>query len=81
MRGQGARTPRNVVLQSACPFLTTIAIVGIIAQAINMNFRFTGAPGTGKTTVARRVGRMFKQLKVIHSDDVVSCSPSDLTTG
>ncbi|CAM9651536.1 unnamed protein product, partial [Hapterophycus canaliculatus] len=50
-------------------------------KAINMNFRFTGAPGTGKTTVARRVGRMFKQLKAIHSDEVVSCSPSDLTTG
>lgn len=46
-----------------------------------MNFRFTGAPGTGKTTVARRVGRMFKQLGAIHSDEVVSCSPSDLITG
>lgn len=50
-------------------------------QAINLNFRFTGAPGTGKTTVAQRVGRMFKQLSVVHSDDVVSCSPSDFTTG
>lgn len=46
-----------------------------------MNFRFTGSPGTGKTTVAQRVGRMFKQLKVIDFDEVVSCSPSDLTTG
>ncbi|CAN0163486.1 unnamed protein product, partial [Ectocarpus sp. 4 AP-2014] len=50
-------------------------------EAVNLNFRFTGAPGTGKTTVAKRAGRMFKQLSVIHSDDVVSCSPSDFTTG
>ena len=46
-----------------------------------MNFRFTGAPGTGKTTVAHRAGRMFKRLGAIHSDEVVSCSPSDFSTG
>ncbi|CAB1107617.1 unnamed protein product [Ectocarpus sp. CCAP 1310/34] len=50
-------------------------------EAINLSFYFTGVPGTGKTTVAQRVGRMFKQVSVIHSDDVVSCPPSDFTTG
>lgn len=50
-------------------------------QILNMNFWFTGAPGTGKTTVAGRVGRMFNQLGAIQSDEVVSCSPSDFSTG
>eukprot|EP00903_Cladosiphon_okamuranus_P022101 g20323.t1 len=50
-------------------------------EVINMNFRFTGASGTGKTTVAGRVGRMFKQLGANHSDEVLSRSPSDFVTG
>eukprot|EP00899_Mesostigma_viride_P014092 jgi/Mesvir1/22684/Mv14107-RA.1 len=50
-------------------------------QLVSLNFRFCGPPGTGKTTVARRMGRMFCQLGVLHSEDVVQCSPSDFLTG
>jgi hypothetical protein len=37
--------------------------------------------GTGKTTVAQRTGRMFKQLGVLHSDEVICCAPADFSTG
>jgi dephospho-CoA kinase len=42
------------------------------------NFRFIGPPGTGKTTVARRMGKLFHSLGIPASDDVVKASASDL---
>jgi AAA+ superfamily predicted ATPase len=42
------------------------------------NFRFIGPPGTGKTTVARRMGKLFHSLGILASDDVVEASASDL---
>ena len=38
-------------------------------------------PGTGKTTVARRVGRLFHRLGILAGPEVVECSASDFTTG
>jgi Holliday junction resolvasome RuvABC ATP-dependent DNA helicase subunit len=45
------------------------------------NFVFTGSPGTGKTTVARLMGKMFRNLGLIPCDEVVEVSASDLITG
>jgi hypothetical protein len=45
------------------------------------NSRLTAATGTGKTTVAQRMGRMFKQLGVLHSDEVICCAPADFSPG
>lgn len=39
------------------------------------------AAGTGKTTVARRVGRLFQQLGLLASDEVVEVSAGDFVTG
>lgn len=45
---------------------------------LEFNFRFVGSPGTGKTTVARRMGLMFHLLGVLASDQVVCVSAAHL---
>jgi ATP-dependent 26S proteasome regulatory subunit len=37
--------------------------------------------GTGKTTIARRVGRLFQQLGLLASGEVVEVSAGDFVTG
>lgn len=50
-------------------------------EDLGMVFAFQGAPGTGKTTVARRMGLLFEALGVLPSSDVVQVSASDFVTG
>ena len=42
------------------------------------NFVLTGNPGTGKTSVARIFGRIFKALGVTSTDQVVEIEPKDI---
>ena len=69
----------------------------VVSGKLELNFLFVGAPGmtpltqpllyssncigTGKTTVANRMGQMFKSLHVLPSADVVVRSASDFSTG
>lgn len=39
------------------------------------------SPGTGKTTIARRVGTLFQQLGILGTGEVVECSAGDFVTG
>jgi SpoVK/Ycf46/Vps4 family AAA+-type ATPase len=41
-------------------------------------FIFKGAPGTGKTSTARKVGRLYYDMGLLSTDEVVTCSVTDL---
>ena len=51
---------------------------GFSSSPINLHLVFTGNPGTGKTTVARIVGKIFNKLGVLKTDKVVEVERADL---
>lgn len=50
-------------------------------ELLSFTFLFLGAPGTGKTTVARGLGKLFQSFKLIPTADVEEVSAGDLVTG
>jgi SpoVK/Ycf46/Vps4 family AAA+-type ATPase len=51
------------------------------ADSVSFNYLFLGNPGTGKTTIARCMGKMFKILGLLPDDEVFECTPKDFATG
>ncbi|KAK3320409.1 P-loop containing nucleoside triphosphate hydrolase protein [Cercophora scortea] len=47
-------------------------------ENIPFNFLFCGPPGTGKTTTARKMGKVFYDMGFISTAQVVECSATDL---
>lgn len=53
----------------------------LIVPKNTMHLAFTGNPGTGKTTVARIVGKMYKQLGLLSKGHFIEVSRTDLIAG
>ncbi|KAJ2902248.1 stage V sporulation protein K [Zalerion maritima] len=47
-------------------------------EAAPFNFLFRGPPGTGKTTTAKKIGKVFYDMGFLATAEVVECSATDL---
>ena len=65
-------------LRSASRLAQVRSEKGLRTQSRSLHLAFTGPPGTGKTTVARLIARLFRALGVLDSDTVVEVSRKDL---
>lgn len=54
---------------------------GLASSKSTMHMAFTGNPGTGKTTVARIVGRMYKAIGLLSKGQFIEVSRTDLIAG
>lgn len=53
-------------------------LFGLNADALTLHMIFKGNPGTGKTTVARILGRMFAQIGVLPKGHLIEVERADL---
>lgn len=54
---------------------------GLATPSINMHLVFTGNPGTGKTTVARLIGKIYKALGLLSKGQLTETDRSGLVAG
>ena len=54
---------------------------GLFEEKSTLHMAFTGNPGTGKTTVARIVGRIYKQIGLLSKGHFIEASRTDLIAG
>ncbi len=54
---------------------------GLPVSEISFHLVFTGNPGTGKTTVARLVAKIYKNLGVVSEGQLIEVSAKDLVAG
>lgn len=54
---------------------------GLSADALTSHFVFTGNPGTGKTTIARLLARIYRRLGVLKRGHLVEVDRSKLVAG
>ena len=65
-------------LQSAATVARIRADRGLSTSARSLHLAFTGPPGTGKTTVARVIAKMYCGLGFIKSDKVIEATRRDM---
>lgn len=54
---------------------------GLPVSAVSYHLVFTGKPGTGKTTVARLIAEIYKELGIVSNGELIECSAKDLVAG
>lgn len=54
---------------------------GFKVPAIGLHLVFTGNPGTGKTTIARKIGQIYKALGLLSSGHMIETSRAGLVAG
>lgn len=57
------------------------SLAGLSIPKRTLHLAFTGNPGTGKTTVARIVGRIYKHLGLLSKGHFIEASRTDLIAG
>ena len=77
----GMRSVKNAIRRLAVQsmFLKQRAAMGAgKVQQLSMNFILTGNPGTGKTTIARKMGEVLQSMDILPTNRVLECSRADL---
>ena len=77
----GMRSVKNAIRRLAVQsmFMKQRAAMGAgMVQQMSMNFILTGNPGTGKTSIARKMGEVLQSMEILSTSKVIEASRATL---